>query len=214
MVLRQTTAERELKFDIGDPQAAQPVVDPAAPPPAGPPAGGGNTIQFSEDGKWAAFTTYPTRTEAQRLRRQRRPVESGVDDCEPRERRKARLHAHPALRVLRRRSDVDRAASAAQLVRQVRRVRQAGQVGQVRAGGAGGERADAPKGTDLILRELATGNELNVGNVSDFAFTRDGRYLALDHRRARQGRQRRPTSQHAIGHRRCSRQRRGDATSG
>jgi dipeptidyl aminopeptidase/acylaminoacyl peptidase len=39
--------------------------------------------------------------------------------------------------------------------------------------------ADAPRGSDLILRELATGHELNVGNVADFAFTRAGRLLAL-----------------------------------
>ncbi|HJR60112.1 MAG TPA: prolyl oligopeptidase family serine peptidase, partial [Vicinamibacterales bacterium] len=35
-----------------------------------------------------------------------------------------------------------------------------------------------PKGTDLIIRELAGGAELNVGNVSEFAFTRDGKLLA------------------------------------
>ena len=35
-----------------------------------------------------------------------------------------------------------------------------------------------PKGTDLILRDLATGAELNVGNVSEFAFNKDGKFLA------------------------------------
>nr|MBA2301704.1 S9 family peptidase [Acidobacteriota bacterium] len=49
-----------------------------------------------------------------------------------------------------------------------------------RAGGPGGEAAadSRPKGTDLIIRELASGAELNVGNVSEFAFTRDGKFLA------------------------------------
>ena len=49
-----------------------------------------------------------------------------------------------------------------------------------RRSAGGGRRAasDRPRGTDLILRELATGAELNVGNVSEFAFTRDGKFLA------------------------------------
>ena len=46
-------------------------------------------------------------------------------------------------------------------------------------GGAGAAAADRPKGTDLILRELATGQELNIGNVADFAFSKDGKFLAL-----------------------------------
>ncbi|MBA3296579.1 MAG: prolyl oligopeptidase family serine peptidase, partial [Acidobacteria bacterium] len=35
-----------------------------------------------------------------------------------------------------------------------------------------------PRGTDLILRELLSGAELNFGNVSDFAFTRNGKFMA------------------------------------
>ncbi len=51
-------------------------------------------------------------------------------------------------------------------------------------GGRGGAAADAPRdtrprGTDLILRELATGSELSIGNVSEFGFNKSGRYLAL-----------------------------------
>ncbi len=45
---------------------------------------------------------------------------------------------------------------------------------------AGGPAApdNRPKGTDLILRDLANGAELNVGNVSEFAFNKDGKFLA------------------------------------
>ncbi len=39
-------------------------------------------------------------------------------------------------------------------------------------------RDDKPKGTDLLLRELATGQEINIGNVSEFAFDKHGNYLA------------------------------------
>jgi dienelactone hydrolase len=37
---------------------------------------------------------------------------------------------------------------------------------------------DKPTGADLILDDLATGSELNIGNVSDFAFDEKGNYLA------------------------------------
>ena len=50
-------------------------------------------------------------------------------------------------------------------------------------GGASGSGAaaasDRPKGADLILRDLATGRDLNIGNVAEFAFDKSGRYLAL-----------------------------------
>ncbi|MDQ3169435.1 MAG: prolyl oligopeptidase family serine peptidase, partial [Acidobacteriota bacterium] len=39
-------------------------------------------------------------------------------------------------------------------------------------------KSDAPRGADLILRELATGNDLSIGNVADFSFDKSGRWLA------------------------------------
>ena len=41
-----------------------------------------------------------------------------------------------------------------------------------------GAASDRPRGTDLILRELASGQELSVGNVADFTFSKDGNLLA------------------------------------
>ena len=43
-----------------------------APSPGG---GGSSTLAFSDDSKWIAFTTYPSRAEQQRMRRQRRSGE-------------------------------------------------------------------------------------------------------------------------------------------
>ena len=150
------------------------------------------------------------------LRRQRRPIESGVTivnlaSGEKRDYPRIRRFAFSGED-----GDVDCAASAAASWC-------AGCDGAPGAPGAPGATgaagaqvaagADAPKGSDLILRELATGNELNVGNVSDFAFTRDGRYLALRHRRARQGGQRPSAPRHDDRHRRGARQRGSDVTS-
>src|SRR5262249_44435532 len=39
--------------------------------------------------------------------------------------------------------------------------------------------ADKSAGADLILRELATGQEISIGNVADFAFDKNGERLAL-----------------------------------
>ncbi|HKA56320.1 MAG TPA: hypothetical protein VKJ47_21935, partial [Candidatus Binatia bacterium] len=39
--------------------------------------------------------------------------------------------------------------------------------------------ADKSPGADLILRELATGQEISIGNVADFAFDKNGERLAL-----------------------------------
>src|SRR5688572_15757782 len=76
LVVRRTRADKELKFDLGE-------------TPEGGGRGGGRggaidgggasaTLAFSDDSKWIAFTTYPSRAEQQRLRRQRRPVNSSV----------------------------------------------------------------------------------------------------------------------------------------
>ena len=47
------------------------------------------------------------------------------------------------------------------------------------SGGGSGAATDRPKGSDLILRDLATGRDLNIGNVAEFAFDKSGRHLAL-----------------------------------
>ncbi len=175
IVLRHTSSERELKFDIGDPQSGQ----AGGEAPAGPPAAPTTAVQFSSDAKWVAFTTFPTRTEAQRARRQRRPVEGGVTivnlaSGEKREYTRIRRFAFSG-----------DASTWIALHRPVPTASGQGASGGAGASGASGASpggagaADAPKGSDLILRELATGSELNVGNVSEFAFTTDGRYLAF-----------------------------------
>ena len=122
---------------------------------------------------------YPTRAEGQRLRRQRRPVQAKVQL-------------------------LDLASGKDVTMENVRRFAFAGERGgwiafqkaPATSGGAGGGSAppagpggasgsgaaaatDRPKGADLILRDLATGRDLNIGNVAEFAFDKSGRYLAL-----------------------------------
>ncbi len=50
--------------------------------------------------------------------------------------------------------------------------------GAAASGGTPPRPDDKPQGSDLIVLELATGNDLSLGNVSDFAFDKKGDWLA------------------------------------
>ena len=181
---------------------------------AGGPGGGAapaSSLGFSEDSKWVAFMVYPTRAEGQRLRRQRRPVQAKVQL-------------------------LDLASGKDVTIENVRRFAFAGERGGWVAlqkapasgggpgagagaaptpapggapGGSAGAASDRPRGADLILRDLATGRDLNIGNVAEFAFDKSGQLPGARHRRARQGRQRRAAPEHGIGRRLRARQRQG-----
>ncbi len=167
VVKRAKAGEKELTFEVGE------IPTPAAGAGRGGDAGGGaaSALDFSEDSKWVAFSTYPSRREAQRLRRQRRPVQSGVTivNLATGEKRE-----YPRIRRFAFSGD---ASTWIALQRQAacgQRVAAAPPPHRRRSPGL----PDRPRGTDLILRELASGQELNVGNVADFTFSKDGSLLA------------------------------------
>jgi dipeptidyl aminopeptidase/acylaminoacyl peptidase len=167
----QGTADaKPMTFEVGEPPAAGAAGGGRGGDAAGPSA----SVDFSEDSKWIAFTTYPSRREAQRLRRLRRPVQSGVTIVnlatgEKREYARIRRFAF--------------SGDASTWIALQRQPAQATPGAGAPAAAApppaaGGPAAERPRGTDLILRELASGQELNVGNVADFTFSRDGNLLA------------------------------------
>ena len=181
VVRRTRSGEKDLTFEVGE------------IPTAGAAGGGGRggdgggagsaSLDFSEDSKFVAFTTYPSRREAQRLRRLRRPVQSpivsnvtivnlatGEKREYPRIRRFA-FSGEASTWIALQRQPAQTTGGAAE--------GRGGAGGPAPAqGGAAGAANDRPRGTDLILRELASGQELNVGNVADFAFSKDGNLLA------------------------------------
>ena len=173
LVVRNVATGKETTFALGE----------VGGPPAGEPAAGGPgaapaAVTFSDDSKWIAFSTNPVRAEAQRLRRQRRPVQAGMTVVNlatgetqeyPRVRRFA-FAGEASNYIALHRSPAPPAPAGAG----------APAAAAPPADGAGGPAgaSDRPRGTDLILRELTTGAELNVGNVSEFAFTRTGKFLA------------------------------------
>jgi dipeptidyl aminopeptidase/acylaminoacyl peptidase len=144
-IIRATDGEKTYRFTIGE-----------VPPPAGPPRGLPPTVSFSEDGKWAAFSVYPTRKDAERLKKQKKPLQTSV-----------RL--------------IDLSTGAEVEYPKVRKFAFSGESASAIAlhrYGPEGAGKDKPKGADLIVRDLASGHELTVGGVSEFAFDKPGRWLA------------------------------------
>ena len=181
VVIRSTRTGKETTFEIGEPGGGG--GGPAGGGPAAAAGGGAASLDFSEDSKWVAFTTYPKRAEAQRLRRQRRPVQNGVTIVNL-----ATGEKHEYAKIRRFAFSGDSSTWIA-LSRYPAQTTPGGGEGAGPAAGGGGRGgggaapaaggpSDRPRGTDLILRELATGHELSVGNVGDFAFSRDGKMLA------------------------------------
>jgi dipeptidyl aminopeptidase/acylaminoacyl peptidase len=162
VVVRSTSDETEHRFPVGE--------------VSGGGFGGGAGMSFSEDSRWLAFTIYPTVEEGKRASAQRGPARNKVgvlelasgemtevDDVRSFAFAGERggwiaLHRYPA--------EAGGGAGASG----------GGRPGPGRAGGSNGD--DSPRGTDLILHELATGLQQNLGNVAEYAFDESGRWLA------------------------------------
>ncbi len=114
---------------------------------------------FSADSRWAAFLVYPGSKETKALRKDRKRIATTA--------------------VL-----VDLATGVKTEFEKVRAVSFSGDnpgfVALQRYAPESQEKEkDKWTGSDLILRELATGQEVNIGNVAEFAFDKAGARLAL-----------------------------------
>lgn len=174
VVIRETRGAKEYRIPVGD------WTDPGvAPVPPAPPAAGGAAVEFSKDSRWAAVTVRPSKQEAERLRRQRKPVETTSalvdlatgDKVEVSRVRRFAFSGEQAGWIALHRYPPDAAGP--------------GPGADGPSAGPGGARAgtsaptrERPKPSDLLLRELATGAVVTLGNVTEFAFDRSGRWLA------------------------------------
>ena len=157
VIVRSTSGGQEYKFPVGE---------------------GAGPMTFSDDSQWMAISVSLTRAEAEAARRERRPVQTsalivnltnGDKVSIPKIRRFAFAGEMGGWIALHRYGPEAAPGAAAPA---------AGRAGgPAPAGNA--PRDTRPRGTDLILRELKTGTELNVGNVSEFNFNKSGKYLAL-----------------------------------
>jgi dipeptidyl aminopeptidase/acylaminoacyl peptidase len=121
--------------------------------------GGSLRTGFSADSKWAAFLSYPGSKEAKALRKERKRVMTTA--------------------VL-----VDLAKGEKTELEKVRAIAFSGDnpgfVALHRYAPESQEKEkDKWNGSDLVVRELATGKEVNIGNVAEFAFDKGGTKLAL-----------------------------------
>jgi hypothetical protein len=115
----------------------------------GPPVAGAAGVRFSEDSKWAAMTVYPNKPK--------------VKDRKPPINKMVLVELATG-----KKSEFDR----------VRRYGFSGERGGWLAMLRYKPEGQKWDGADLILRELATGDELNTGNVSEYAFDKRGDWLA------------------------------------
>jgi len=172
VILRQTSGDKELKFPIGEVAGGG---APGGAPGAAAAAGAG--VAISADSKYAAFLMFPTHAEAQQLKRQHKPIQSRVgivnlssgEKVEIAKVRRFSFSTENAAWIALQKYGPDAPAGAPA---------GAAAAAPAAAPGAAAARDDRPKGSDLILRELATGQEINIGNVSEFAFDKHGHYLA------------------------------------
>jgi dipeptidyl aminopeptidase/acylaminoacyl peptidase len=160
---------------------------PAGEMSGGPGGGGGGPfgmaapsedLIFSEDGKWLVFKTYAARAEARKAKKERRPtydkailleLATGKKTEFEKVRRMAFSGKKPAWLAIHRPGAADSAppSPAAPPTPMPAPATPAGSAASTR-----------PTGSDLLLVELATLSEMNIGNAAEFAFDKEGRYLA------------------------------------
>jgi dipeptidyl aminopeptidase/acylaminoacyl peptidase len=168
VVLRRIKDGKEWRFPAGESQGF-----------GGGPIGGmfivSSDVAFSDDGKWFAFSVSPTFREGKRLRKERKPLHNKVTLIELATEKKVEIE-----KVRRFAFSGENSAWLA-LHKYGADAAPAMPAAMAAAASAAPGASPAPEratGSDLILHELATGNQLNVGNVADFAFDKKGSWLA------------------------------------
>jgi dipeptidyl aminopeptidase/acylaminoacyl peptidase len=128
--------------------------------PIGEPPGypSSRDIRFSEDSTWLAFIVYPEREEARKLKKQKKQVYNkaaliNLESGDKKEFEKTRSFSfsgeNPSWIAFHKYPSEEQSKSK-----------------------------DSWKGTDLLLYDLRTSDQLNLGNVSEFSFDKKGRWLA------------------------------------
>jgi dipeptidyl aminopeptidase/acylaminoacyl peptidase len=116
----------------------------------------GPSVSFSEDSKWLAYVIYPSSKEAKRLKKDKKPLYNKLGLVDLTKEKKVAFDKV--------KSYAFSGEASNWLVLQK----------------YPGESPEKEKsiGSDLILHDLSTAAQLNVGNVSEFAFDKKGRWLA------------------------------------
>ncbi|MEW6210005.1 MAG: prolyl oligopeptidase family serine peptidase [Acidobacteriota bacterium] len=158
IVIRRTNGDKEMRFPAGD-------------------AASFGTHAFSHDSKWIAFSVSPTFRESKRLRRERKPIQNKVALVNLETEKKTEFEK------IRRFAFSGERSSWIALHRYGPDTPTAGPpAGGPPAGGSpvgaqNAQQSNRPTGSDFILHELSSGNELSIGNVSEFSFDKKGDWM-------------------------------------
>ncbi len=148
LIVRSLQGEKEYRYPVGET--------------------GNAGATFSHDGAWVVFATYPKHAEAEKLKKAKKGVQAGATLVNLASGEK---YEYPKVR----RFTFSGESSVALALHRH------GSNGAAQAppgGGNGSKGRPAPKGSDLIVRNLASGKELTIGGVSEFSFDKPGRWLA------------------------------------
>ena len=161
-VVRRIRDGKEWRFPIGESPAF-------GGGPFGPVAS--REMDFSSDSKWFAFTVYPGAKEAKRLKKERKPLQNKLVLVELATEKKVEFE-----KVKRFSFSGDNPGWLA--LHKYGAEAPAMPPGPPAGAGGGAPAADRPSGSDLLLYELASGSQLNIGNVGEFAFDKKGAWCA------------------------------------
>ncbi len=163
IVVRHLQTGKEQRFPIGE----LPRTDATVPPAAGVAAA--RDLAFSENSQWLAFQVHPTVKEAKALRKQRKPLLTKAvllqlgtgQKTEYENVKQFRFSGEHSGAIAFHRISANPAPAPA-----------------TSPAGETPKPDSRPQGSDLLLRDLASGTEMSMGNVSEFAFDKKGDWLA------------------------------------
>ena len=164
VVIRNLKDGKEQRFPIGELPRPEGFGPPAAPAP--------RDLAISEDGKWAAFLIYPTEKEAKALRKQRKPLQSKLMLVE------LATGTKKEFDKVRRFAFSGELSTAIAIHRYAPTPATPPTPAPAAPATPGRPNEDRVTGSDLIVYDLAKSVEINIGNVSDFAFDKKGDWLA------------------------------------
>ncbi|HEX4750592.1 MAG TPA: prolyl oligopeptidase family serine peptidase [Bryobacteraceae bacterium] len=169
VVLKNVDTGAEQRFDIGEVVRPNPYVagGMGMPPPVP------HDVVFSDDSKWLAFNVHPTQTEGRQLKKQHKPLEDKVVLVALATGKKTEFD-----RIRRFAFSGERASAIALQRYPATPAGPAGAAAAATPAPNGAKPDDKPAGSDLVLLDLTNNEELNLGNVSDFAFDKKGNWFA------------------------------------
>jgi dipeptidyl aminopeptidase/acylaminoacyl peptidase len=137
------------------------------------PAGQGvGTIEFSDDGQWLAFTAHMTKKEQEAAKKAKKPLQTKVALVD------LKTGKLTTIEKIRKFAFANERGGWIAMHKSLPDAAPATATPPPASGTAGAPAPARAKGSDLLLKNLKTGTVLNLGNVAEFEFDHDGRYLA------------------------------------